>query len=167
MNLWHLIKRANLNQLWELMTLSLRNIRLLRPTYKATKQSIKYSNEFFGIQHHKNTPANAFRHAVWNWLIAKECSKWKRDSDKILKWTERITRMHEKILPGDELSNAMDIHNNAVGLFIYSVNKTLLPEEVIILLLEMVNHSIKITSMGDLTNIPKDQLVHITEINTP
>ncbi len=81
-------------------------------------------------------------------------------------WTNKITHLHELILPKNELADAMDLHNNAVGLLIYTTKKALLEEDTIKLLLAMVKRSVKINSMGELTNIPKDQFVHITEIKT-
>ena len=163
MNLWHLLKRANMKQLWELLTLSLGNIRLLWPTYKATKQAVKYSNELYGAQHHKNTPANAFRHAIWNWLIAKECRKCQKNSKKVLKWTERITGMHEKILPGDALSNAMDIHNNAVGRSVFFKFDEHDPEKALNILRKMTNQSKKVNSLDDLKLYSEVQLVHLID----
>ena len=166
MDLWHFIKRANAKQIWQLIGLSLGNIRLLWPTYKATKKAVQYSNTYFGTKHHKNTPANAFRHAVWNYLIASECAHWSKNDAKVVAWTNKITNLHELILPRNELADAMDLHNNAVGLHIYTTNKALPLEEVIIHLLAMVKRSAKITSNEEITNIPKDQFVHITEITT-
>jgi hypothetical protein len=165
-DLWHFIKRANASQIWQVICLSLGNIRLLWPTYRATKKAVQYSNTYFGTKHNKNTPANAFRHAVWNYLIASECAHWSKNDAKVMAWTNKITHLHELILPKNELADAMDLHNNAVGLLIYTTNKALLQEETINLLLAMVKRSVKINSMGELTNIPKDQFVHITEITT-
>ena len=166
MDLWHFIKRANAKQIWQLIRLSLGNIRLLWPTYKATKKAVQYSNTYFGRTHHKNTPANAFRHAIWNYLIASECAYWSKNNSRIVAWTNKITNLHELILPKNELADTMDLHNNAVGLHIYTIHKALPLEEVIILLLAMAKHSVKINSTEEILNIPKDQFVHITEITT-
>jgi hypothetical protein len=166
-NLWNFIKRANPKQIWQLIRLCLGNIELLWPTYKATKKAVQYSNSFFGNKHHKNTPANAFRHAVWNYLIASECSYWSKDNAKVVAWTNKITNLHELILPGSELANAMDLQNNAVGLHIYTTNKVIPLEEAIILLHDMVKRSVKITSKEEISSMPKDQFVHITEMTTP
>ncbi len=166
MDLWHFIKRANAKQIWQLIRLSFGNIRLLWPTYKATKMAIRYSNTYFGTKHHKNTPANAFRHAVWNYLIASECAHWSKNDAKVVAWTGKITNLHELILPKNELADAMDLQNNAVGLHIYATKRTLPLEEVILLLLAMEKRSVKITSMDEMINMPKDQFVHITERTT-
>ena len=131
------------------------------PTIKATNKAVAIATEHFGVSHHKNTPANAFRHAIWNYLIATTCSYWSKNDAKIVTWTKKITELHELILPGNELANVMDLHNNAVGLYVYSTNKQLPLEQVIILLLAMVKNSVKVTSAQDVINIPKDQLIHI------
>jgi len=164
--LWHFIKRASAKQFWQLILLCLGNIRLLWPTYKATKQAVKYSNEFYGTTHHKNTPANAFRHAIWNYLIARNCSTWSKNETKIVAWTKDITHLHERILPGNELANAMDLHNNAVGLYVYLTNKRLALDQATTLLRTMAKDSIKITFPEELKNLPNDQLVHILETPT-
>jgi hypothetical protein len=137
------------------------------PTIKATNKAVTIATEHFGVSHHKNTPANAFRHAIWNYLIASKCSNYSKNDAKIVTWTKKITELHELILPGNELANVMDLHNNAVGLHVYTTNKQLPLEQVIILLLAMVQNSVKVTSTEEVINIPKDQLIHIIEITTP
>lgn len=163
MNLWQIIKRASLQQLGELFLLALANIRLLLPTIKATRETIRLSNLHFKGQHHKHTPANAFRHALWNWLIAVECRKWTRSEQKILRWTTKITAMHEKILPGEPLANAMDHHNNAVGRVLYKRNKDLSLEKITDKLVTLTRQSAKIDSQAELTQLATDQLVHIMD----
>jgi len=165
-DLWHFIKRANAKQIWQLIVLSLGNIRLLWPTYKATKKAVQYSNTYFGTKHHKNTPANAFRHAIWSYYIASECAHWSKNDARVISWTRKITNLHELILPKNELADAMDLHNNAVGLHIYTTSEARALEEVINLLLAKVHSSTKISSKEELINIPKDQLVYITETTT-
>jgi hypothetical protein len=162
-DLWYFIKRANAKQIWQLIMLSLGNIRLLWPTYKATKKAVQYSNTYFGTKHHKNTPANAFRHAIWNWLIAKECMQWKKDENTVLKWTQRITAMHEKILPGDTLSNAMDMHNNEVGRSVFFKEKEHDLEKGLATLRKLTQESKKIRTLDELTFHSKSQLVHLID----
>lgn len=142
------------------------NFWFIWPTIKATKQAVTIATCYFGGSHHKNTPANAFRHALWNFLIASKCSQWSKNETKIHNWAKKITGLHELLLPGNELADAMDLHNNAVGLHVYAVSKTRPLEEVLSLLLTMVKRSIKITSMEEVIKAPKDQLIHIIEIPT-
>lgn len=137
------------------------------PTIRATKQAVSIATKHFGGSHHKNTPANAFRHALWNYLIASKCSKWSKNDRKIQTWTKKISDLHELLLPGNELADAMDLHNNAVGLHVYTTNKTLAEEAGVSLLLTMADHSIKITSIEEVSEAPEGQLIHIIEIRTP
>jgi len=137
------------------------------PTMRATKQAVTIATAHFGGSHHKNTPANAFRHALWNYLIASKCSYWSKNDTRVVDWTKKITALHELLLPGNELADAMDLHNNAVGRHVYTTNTARPLEEIIDLLLAMVNRSIKVTSIEEIINIQKDQLIHILEIRTP
>ena len=143
------------------------NFSFIWPTIRATKQAVAMATGYFGSSHHKNTPANAFRHALWNYLIASKCSQWSKNDTKIHTWTKKITDLHEQLLPGNELANAMDLHNNSVGLYVYFTNKMLPLEEVISLLLAMVNRSMKITSIEEVSKTPKTQLIHLIEETTP
>ncbi len=163
MELWQFIKRANAKQLWQLLRLCLGNIRLLWPTYTATKKAVTYSNTFFGTTHHKNTPANAFRHAAWNWLIAKECMQTQKDEKKVLRWTQKITEMHEKILPGDNLSNAMDMHNNAVGRMVYFEEEEQDLEKGMAKLQKLTQASKKVHTLDELKGHSRSQLVHLID----
>ena len=61
----------------------------------------------------------------------------------------------------------MDLHNNAAGLHVYKTNTEPSLEQVIPLLLAMAKDSVKITSMEEVINVPKDQLIHMIEIDTP
>jgi len=137
------------------------------PTMRATRQAVTMATAHFGGSHHKNTPANAFRHALWNYLIASKCSHWSKNNTRILAWTKKITDLHELLLPGNELADAMDLHNNGVGLHVYSTNKLLPLEVVLPLLLSMANGSKKVTSFEEVINTRQDQLIHIIEMTTP
>lgn len=85
------------------------------PTYRATRQTVKICNSHFGKLHHKNNKTNAFRHALWNFLIAKNCFKVSGSVEKAIRWSKRITDLHEDLSPNPELARKMDLHNNAVG----------------------------------------------------
>ncbi len=164
--LWGIIKRARPAQLAELLTLCLFNARLLGPTYKATKTTIRLADAHFGPKHRKNTPANAFRHGLWNWLIAKECSRRTTRLEKVLSWTERITDMHEKILPGSLLANAMDLHNNAVGRWYYRQDKDMGLEAGTELFLDLARTSLLVKSLEEIASTPETRFVHLLELNS-
>jgi hypothetical protein len=161
--LWGVIKRAKPGQLAELMILCLKNIRFVFPTYKATKSAVAFANTHFGLSHRRNTPANAFRHALWNWLIAKACFRIASDKEKVLLWTKKITDMHEKILPGNEVSNAMDLHNNAVGRQAF---KTITVPDIdsgVAFFLELTECSQKVNTLEEIMQSPLSQLVHLID----
>ncbi len=84
------------------------------PTVWATIESIQLSEMNFGDNPGGNGLANAYRHAVWNVLTALYCSNI-YSVEKSLKWTEKITNLHEELFPNDEYNRLMDLHNNKVG----------------------------------------------------
>lgn len=161
--LWVVIKRAKPGQLAELMVLCLKNIRFVFPTYKATKSTIAFANAHFGSSHRRNTPANAFRHALWNWLIAKACYRITRDKEKVLLWTKKITDMHEKILPGNEVSNAMDLHNNAVGRQMFKTETVSDIDSGVAFFLALTERSVKVNTLEEIKQSPLSQLVHLID----
>ncbi|NER09806.1 hypothetical protein SAMN06265375_101675 [Muriicola jejuensis] len=161
--IWGVIRRARPGQLLELLFLCLQNIRLIWPTYKATRITVEQANRHFGLSHRRNTPANAFRHALWNWLIACESSKKVKNEEKVLRWTQKITDMHEKILPGNALSNAMDLHNNEVGRQYFRNEKQREMEFGISLFLDLSKHSQLIQNQDELQKVPHTQFVHLID----
>jgi hypothetical protein len=131
------------------------------PTLKATRQAVLYSNAHFGSGHHTNTPANAFRHSIWNYLIANYCSRWDKNEEVVLFWATYITDLHELVLPGDALANAMDRHNNKVGRWVFKENKKATLSKGLSLLLGLTRASVQITTLEELKAIPNNQLVHL------
>lgn len=161
--LWGVIKRAKPRQLGRLILLCLSHLRFIWPTYKATNKTIAFANTHFGVSHRRNTPANAFRHALWNWLIAEGCYKRVKDVDEVLLWTEKITAMHEKILPGNTVSNAMDLHNNAVGRALFKSNFGSDIQSGVSLFLNLTERSVKVNSLEEINQMPASQLVHLLD----
>ena len=161
MSLVKTLKRINLKSFWQLVKLGLRNPLFIIPTIKATKQCLKISTNYFGRLHHKNTSANAFRHALWNYLIAKKCTKWSKKVKSILQWTKDTTDWHENAFVNRELARKMDVHNNAIGRAIFEKHPTTSLENVILLFLGMAKKSIHIKDKGLFEKYPFS-LVHLT-----
>ena len=153
-------------QLWRLFKLGLAYPFFIGPTLKATRKSIEVATANYGKQHHKNTAANAFRHALWNYFIAKSCLNRTRKEQKVLRWTKRITDLHEDLMPNDPLARAMDLHNNEVGRKLISKFKQESENMVIQNLKDMAKRSKQIGSLEDLKNLSRDQLTHIVEANS-
>jgi len=143
------------------MKLSLQYPWFIWPTLKATKEAVSHSNAHFGKGHHINTPANAFRHGIWNYLIASYCSRWHKKEEAVLFWVTYITDLHELVLPGNAMANAMDRHNNEVGRWVVTENKKADTSIGLSKLLRMTRASVLVTSMEELKVIPHNQLVHL------
>ncbi|MDR6299693.1 DUF6973 domain-containing protein [Mesonia maritima] len=144
MKIWETIKRFKLKQLFVLSKTLLKNPFYILPTYKATKETLKICDEKFGKSHHKNNKANAFRHALWNFLIAEKCFGRNNSVEKSINWTIKITDLHEKLSPNQTLAKTMDLHNNKIGrkLFQQKISK----EKIIPALEKYMKNSLKIST---------------------
>lgn len=160
MNPISVLKRVDFKYILKGIGFGLRRPFLIAPTIKATKACVHISTKNYGKLHHKNGPANAFRHALWNYLIAKRCLGWNKNEKTVLEWAKKVTDWHEVAFPNKELAKKMDLHNNAVGRFIFEQNTDKSEKEIIVLLQNMTQESIKIDERTDLSKL-KNQLVHI------
>lgn len=156
------IKRINIKSFWQLTLLGFRNPFFIYPTLDATKQCLAIATAHYGRAHYKNTPANAFRHALWNYLIAKKCTKWSKKTDGVVLWAKHISDWHENAFRNREMARKMDFHNNAVGRWIFINHKEDTIEKVIGIFLEMTANSIKITEQSILKE-HQFSLVHLSE----
>lgn len=114
-----IVRGLNFRQLTSLLGWFLRHPLYMIATVSATITTFRISQKNFPDIHGKHNKANAFRHALWNILIAKKCSKFSKNLDSVLKWTEQITNWHEEFSPNEELAKAMDLHNNQIGRDLY------------------------------------------------
>ncbi|MBR9855050.1 MAG: hypothetical protein GYB37_10820 [Algicola sp.] len=160
MKLFAILRRVDLKNILKVIFIGLSRPLFIIPTIKATKDCLAVSSRNYGKLHHKNGPANAFRHALWNYLIAKRCFPWNRDKKTVLLWAKKITDWHEDSFPNKKLPKQMDLHNNAVGRFIFEQHAEKSESEVIQLLKEKASESIKIDENSNLSNY-KYQMVHI------
>ncbi|MEM9362734.1 MAG: hypothetical protein AAGA43_08870 [Bacteroidota bacterium] len=124
---------------------------------------MKLSTKYFGRAHYENGPANAFRHALWNVLIASFCLRWSSNKDKLSNWAKKVTDWHEEAFVNQPLARAMDLHNNAVGRYLFSKNASALLEELVDILLDMTNQSVLVQSEKEI-DPNQMSLVHIIEI---
>ncbi len=154
-------KRLQWVELIKLVKLGMQHLPFILPTYRATKSCMIVSTANFGRAHYKNGPANAFRHAYWNYAIAKACEKYSTNTKKIVSWTKDITDWHEFAFPNRELAKVMDCHNNLVGLVTYQEQSFSTSEEAINYFLELAENSVKIKHSNETKNL-KYSLVHIT-----
>ncbi len=163
MNLLRILRNLKLAQLWTLFRLCFFNMGKVLPTWRATHKSVAHANRLYGTQHHRNTPANAFRHAFWNYLIARKCLKRSEQTSQVLEWTKRVTDLHEDLFPNSDLARSMDLHNNRVGRMIFVEYAQWQEEAVQELLQEKTRKSIHVQSEEELKSIPEDCLVHMIQ----
>ena len=162
MNLFAVLKRVDFKNILKVIFIGLSRPHFIWPTIKATKDCIAISTHNYGKLHHKNGPANAFRHAFWNYLIAKRCFKWQQSEKTVLVWAKKVTDWHEDSFPNKKLEKAMDLHNNEVGRFVFQQNSEKSEKKVVQLLKEMALESIKIDGNSTLSE-HKNRMVHILE----
>lgn len=142
------IRNLDFKQFLKLSAVLITRPLFVLPTLKATSQTVKICNRLFGADHNKNNRENAFRHALWNYLICKKCMKFSNNKEKVIGWSKKITDLHEKLFPNFELAEAMDLHNNEIGRRLFKDrNKTV---NFIWLLQEMMNTSVKIKNLQEL-----------------
>ena len=91
MSFWKIIKSLNFKQLWVLFLWFLQHPLFMFATAKATYFTIRIAQKEFPDIHDQHNKANAFRHALWNLLIAKESAKFSSDLEEVLSWTKKIT----------------------------------------------------------------------------
>ncbi len=155
------LRSTDFKQLPGLFWLALSHPLFVIPTLRATRKTMQIVQREFGNVHKGNTKANAFRHALWNVLIAKACLQWKNNLEKVMRWTETITTKHEKLAPNQPLPRAMDLHNNQVGLA-HSIDLVALEEkEIIDFLKKMTEKARKIEHLAEIEKEDKD-LVYLT-----
>ena len=160
MSPWQTLRRVNAKNLWKVALLALKNPLFIWPTLKATRETVNLSYHYYQRKHHENGPANAFRHALWNYLITKKCAKWSKNKEKVLRWAKDITDWHEHAFPNREFAKKMDLHNNAVGRQLYLKHPEQEAPYVVQLLQKMTDESTFIREGDDLGSL-KNQLVHI------
>jgi len=161
MAVWARIKNMNFKELFSVSKVFIRKPRYIFPTYKATIQTIKICDELYAKEHHKNGKENAFRHALWNYLICEKCYSISRSLEVVRNWSDHITGLHEKLSPNRKLAKAMDLHNNRIGQYIFKAEENS-TEEIIRLLQQKMQHAIKISE----EKMPKsiqNELVYIED----
>lgn len=100
-------------------------------TFWATMVTFRISENYFSGVHGGHNKANAFRHCIWNILIAKQCALYSKNDKEILAWVKRITNLHEELNPNKPLPREMDLKNNELGRSYYLSLKTSKTNEII------------------------------------
>ena len=112
--IFHTLKSLTVNLTWKMIKALFSKPHLLLPTIWATIQSILFAETYFRESHGGRGVENAFRHAVWNVLIAQNASFF-TSKEKAVEWAKFITDMHEECFPNEPFDHYMDLHNNQFG----------------------------------------------------
>lgn len=137
------LRKLNLKQIKELFIFAVKQPLFIIPTIKASVLCLKICDKEFGATHHKSNKANAFRHALWNILLIKKCSKNTQNNLKAISWARTITTWHETFSVNKVLERKMDLHNNEIGRWMYFKVKNLSEEVMITILLKKTAEAIK------------------------
>lgn len=108
------LKKMGVKNFFRVLWLGMRSPVFSLLTFWATAKTIAISEKEFPGTHSSSGPGNAFRHALWNCLILMYCCKVS-SPQKALRWTHKITTIHEEIFSQNSLQTYMDLHNNQVG----------------------------------------------------
>ncbi len=154
----NVLRSADFKQLPGLFWIACSHPLFIIPTLKATRETMKIAQQEYGNAHKGNTPANAFRHALWNVLIAKHCLKRKQNFKKVLLWTEKITAKHEKLAPNKTLERAMDLHNNQIGLMHCSELVSQDNREIIAFLKNEAGRAKKVNQLAEIEKANKEMV---------
>jgi len=152
MTIWNRIKQLSVKQFLILLKVFIMRPLYIIPTHKATIETLLICDRLFGKKHQNHNQENAFRHVLWNIIIAKNCYTPKRGVANVLEWTEKVTTLHEKMAPNKPLETAMDLHNNKVGLILFEEEKLYEKSftEIKEILLEEMDLGIKVTSIEEM-----------------
>jgi len=156
------IKSLSFQQLFLLVKTFILKPLYFFPTHRATIQTLQICYRLFDKQHHKNNVTNAFRHALWNVLIAKRCFKMNQSVEKSVLWAKKITDLHEQLAPNNHLEMLMDLHNNNIGRVIFVEHKLHKENQdtIISVLKEKMQTAVLIESVSEIENF-KNEFVYI------
>lgn len=163
MNIWKHLSGLNPAAIWALVLMCMRNPWWVLPTVKATRNCVAKCNLIYGKEHHRNTAANAFRHALWNFYIAKACYTGNGPVDKVLRWTEKFTNWHEDFSKNPPLARQMDLHNNRIGRILFKEKPQMPIEQVIDLLKSKAETSVKVSDLQQIEAIDSNCFVHLKD----
>lgn len=162
MNIWLRIRRLNLMQFIQFVSLFMTRPLLIVPTFKASKRTMMVCDKHFGKSHHKSNRANAFRHAFWNYLICQKTLKRTKNVEKSTVWAKKVTFLYEKATQNKNLEKVMDLHNNEIGRNLFLDVFDQKEPKIIEILQEMMKNAQKIVKTEEVLNY-KQQLVFIED----
>lgn len=162
MAIWARIKNMSPGEVFQLFKVSIRQPLFIIPTLMATRESLKISDRLYEDEHHENNRTNAFRHALWNYLICEKCYKASDSVEKSTEWSKKVTDLHEELSPNKKRAKMMDLHNNMIGRRIFENFYSEENFDIISVLTEEMKRAVKISSTEEILG-HKDRLVYIED----
>ncbi|PKV49001.1 hypothetical protein ATE84_1017 [Aquimarina sp. MAR_2010_214] len=162
MSIRSLLKRLSFRQILRLTGIMLQNPLLVYPTLKATRRTMIICDLHYGKTHHNHGKANAFRHALWNILICYKTFRITKNEESSIRWTKKITDLHEKLAPNKPIETAMDLQNNEMGRKYFVSLKNISEDEIVTFLKKHVQKAKKVTELNALLD-HKNDLVYLSE----
>lgn len=150
------------SKLWRLAWIGIKNPFLVLPSNRATIRTMQICDRLYGDAHHGDNKPNAFRHALWNILIVRRVLRFVKTEKKAIEWAEKITTLHETLMPNPPLEREMDLHNNEVGRRFYAELKDSSEEDIIDFLERKAKEAVKIESVVETENL-RNNLVYIKD----
>ncbi|NLN33552.1 MAG: hypothetical protein GX159_08155 [Flavobacteriaceae bacterium] len=153
------LRKLSVSFTWKMFRGLISRPLLLIPTVWATVESILFSEVNFQESHSGDGVANAFRHAAWNLLIAKNCSIF-TSNEKAVQWAKFITDLHEECFPNEAFDHEMDLHNNRIGREVFeklSIHK-LSKKEMISELIDKSESAVGLTDEKEFSNHPNEMV---------
>ncbi|WP_408962303.1 DUF6973 domain-containing protein [Polaribacter sp. WD7] len=153
MSFYRMLKNLNYKLLSHVIVWFVKHPIFMLATIKATFYTLKITQKKFPDIHDKNNKANAFRHALWNVLIAKQCAKFSTDYRVVLNWTKKITDWHEDFSVNEEMARLMDLHNNVFGRNKFLPWKEETVNSIVELLIKELSNAILVTKKSEIKKL--------------
>ena len=160
MSFFDVVKNIKIGQIKQLIIWFFKHPSFLLATLYATFKTLKITQKEFPNIHGKHNKANAFRHALWNILIAKKCISSSNNLNHVLSWTTTFTDWHENFVVNKELPRLMDLYNNKMGRILFVQWKNKDTKEIVNLLKMKLESAIKITSKEEFETV-NNNLVYL------
>ncbi len=157
-----IIKQIKAKQLFGFFRFFIRHPLFAVSTFFATVKTYNIAEKEFTKIHGRNNKANAFRHALWNALIAKSCSTYSNNKKNIIRWTKDVTDWHEKLFVNESLSREMDLHNNQIGRELFINHDKLSSKELSNVLLKSLNSAVFVLSLKGISEAT-NELVYLED----
>lgn len=162
MKLWVRIKKLSLPSLLGFGWILIRRPHLIFPVYQVTQRTMQICNERFGKAHFNAGKANAFRHALWNYLLCRKVNGIINNPIHSALFTERLVNYYEKVTRNEVMDRRMDDHNNAIGRNIFLSNLDENEEKMIDFMQNEAKNAQKVSQIEGFSNMG-NKLVYLKE----